>query len=71
MSGNISEEQTYVRLNDKLAKFRNIEQVLKNYKESTVDFLFQKKQEVLESVTDDRRKRQGGINRQQGKERQN
>ena len=64
LSGNISEEQTYVRLNDELAKFRNIEQVLKNYKESTVDFLFQKKQEVLESVTDARRKRQVEINRQ-------
>ena len=67
LSGNISEEQTYVRLNDELAKFRNIEQVLKNYKESTVDFLFQKKQEVLESVTDDRRKRQVEINRQMRK----
>ena len=67
MSGNISEEQTYVRLNDELEKFRGIEQALKTYKKSTVDFLLQKKEEVLESVTDARRKRQVEINKQKKK----
>ena len=57
--GNISEEQTYVRLNHELAKFKVIEHALKNYKQSTVDFLLQKKQGVLESVTDARRKKTG------------
>ena len=37
---------------------------LKQYKKNTVDFLLQKKQEVLESVTDARRKRQVEINKQ-------
>ena len=65
-SGNISEEQTYVRLNDELATFKAIEQALKTYKQSRVDFLLQKKQEVLEyvtDVTDARRKRQVEINK--------
>ena len=67
LSGNISEGQTYVRLKDELAKFRAIEQSLQAYKQSTVDFLSQKKQEVLESVTDARRKRQVEINKQKKK----
>ena len=69
LSGNISEEQTYVRINDELEKFKAIEVSLKGYKESTVDFLLQKKQEVLESVTDARRKRQVEINKQKKKKR--
>ena len=64
LSGNISEEQTYVRINEELTKFKAIEQALKTYKQTTVDFLLQKKQEVLESVTDARRKRQVKINKQ-------
>ena len=67
LSGNISEEQTYVRINDELEKFKAIEVSLKGYKQSTVDFLLQKKQEVLESVTDARRKRQVEINKQKKK----
>ena len=70
LSGNISEEQTYVRINDELEKFKAIEVSLKGYKQSTVDFLLQKKQEILESVTDARRKRQVEINKQRRKERQ-
>ena len=58
LSGNISEGQTYVRISDELDKFKAIEVLLKGYKQSTVDFLLQKKQEILESVTDARRKRQ-------------
>ena len=54
-------------LNDELAKFKAIEQPLKVYKQSTVDFLLQKKQEVLESVTDARRKRQVEIKKQKKK----
>ena len=64
MSENISEEQTYARIHEELAKFRTAEQSLQNYKESTVDFLYQRKQEVIESVTDARRKRQVEINKQ-------
>ena len=64
LSGNISEEQTYVRINDELDKFEAIEVSFKEYKKNTVDFLLQKKQEVLESVTDARRKRQVEINKQ-------
>ena len=64
LSGNISEEQTYVRINDELAKCKAIDQALQEYKQTTVDFLFQKKQGVLESVTDARRKRQVEINKQ-------
>ena len=67
LSGNISEEQTYVRLNAELEQFRGIEQALKDYKKNTVDFLLQKKQEVLESITDARRKRQVEINKQKRK----
>ena len=67
LSGNISEEQTYVRINDELDKFKAIEVSLKEYKKNTVDFLLQKKQEVLESVTDARRKRQVEINKQKKK----
>ena len=67
LSGNISEEQTYVRINDELEKLKAIEVSLKGYKQSTVDFLLQKKQEVLESVTDARRKRQVEINKQKRK----
>ena len=67
MSGNISEKQTYVRINDELAKFKAIEVSLRTYKQSTVGFLLQKKQEVLESVTDARRKRQVEINKQKKK----
>ena len=67
LSGNISEEQTYVRINDELAKFKGIEQALKSHKQGTVDFLLQKKQEVLDSVTDARRKRQVEINKQKRK----
>ena len=67
ISGNISEEQTYVRINDELATFKAIDQALQEYKQTTVDFLFQKKQEVLESVTDARRKRQVEINKQKKK----
>ena len=69
LSRNISEEQTYVRINDELEKFKAIEVSLKGYKESTVDFLLQKKQEVLEFVTDARRKRQVEINKQKKKKR--
>ena len=59
LAGNISEEQTYVRINDELATFKAIDRALQEYKQTTVDFLFQKKQEVLESVTDARRKKTG------------
>ena len=67
LSGNISEEQTYVRLNAELEEFKGIEQALKDYKKTTVDFLLQKKQEVIESITDARRKRQVEINKQKKK----
>ena len=67
LSGTISEEQTYVRINDELAAFRAIEKALQEYKQVTVEFLFKKKQEVLESVTDARRKRQVEINKQKKK----
>ena len=42
LSGNISEEQTYVRINDELDKFKVIEVSLKEYKKNRVDFLLQK-----------------------------
>ena len=67
LSGNISEEQSYVRLKDELAKFKAIEQSLQVYKQTTVNFLLQKKQKVLESVTDARRKGQVEINKQKKK----
>ena len=67
LSGNISEEQTYVRLNAELEQFKGIEQALKDYKKNTVDFLLQKKQEVIASITDARRKRQVEINKQKKK----
>ena len=67
LAGNISEEQTYVRISDELETFKAIDKALQEYKHSTVEFLFQKKQEVLESVTDARRKRQVEINKQKKK----
>ena len=66
LSGTISEEQTYVRIGE-VAIFENIEDSLKNYRATTIDFLYQKKQEVLESITDARRKRQVEINKQKKK----
>ena len=67
LAGNISEEQTYVRISDELETFKAIDKALQEYKQTTVEFLFQKKQEVLESVTDARRKRQVEINKQKKK----
>ena len=67
LAGNISEEQTYVRINDELTTFKAIDKALQEDKQTTVEFLFQKKQEVLESVTDARRKRQVEINKQKKK----
>ena len=60
-------ENQVITKKDELAKFKVIEQSLQVYKQSTVDFLLQKKQEVLESVTDARRKRQVEINKQKKK----
>ena len=47
LSGNISEEQTYVRINDELNKFKAIEVSLREYKKNTVDFFITKEAGII------------------------
>ena len=42
LAGNISDKQTYVRINDELATFKAIDQALQEYKQTAVDFCFKR-----------------------------
>ena len=58
LSGNISEESTYVRIKEEFEKFLEIEKALEKYKQDSVNVLVERKQNLLQSITDARRKRQ-------------
>ena len=58
LSGNISEESTYVRIKEEFEKFHGLEQALEKYKQEAVNTLIERKQSLLQTITDARRKRQ-------------
>ena len=64
-SGNISEESTYLRIKEEFDKFKELEEALKKYKTEIVNLLFDKKQAVIQAVTDARRKRLVELNKQE------
>ena len=58
LSGNISEESTYVRIKEEFEKFHELEQAIEKYKQEAVKTLIERKQSLLQTITDARRKRQ-------------
>ena len=58
LSGTISEESTYLQIKGEFEKFRDLEQALQKYKEEAVNVLFERKQALIQSITDARRNRQ-------------
>ena len=64
ISGNISEESTYTRIKDEFEKFKEIEAAIQKYKVDTVNAFLEKKQSLLQNITDARRKRQVELNKQ-------
>ena len=58
LSGNISEESTYVRIKEEFEKFHELEKALEKYKQDSVNALVERKQSLLQTITDARRKRQ-------------
>ena len=65
LSGNISEESTFIRIKEEFEKFNELEQALQKYKQETINGLIEKKQNLLEGITDARRKRQVELNKQE------
>ena len=65
MSGNISEESTYVRIKEEFEKFHALEKALEKYKQDSVNTLIERKQSLLQTITDARRKRQVELNKQE------
>ena len=58
LSGNISEESTYVRIKEEFEKFQGLEQAIEKYRTEAVNVLLERKQSLLQAITDARRKRQ-------------
>ena len=58
LSGNISEESTYVRIKEEFEKFQELDQAIEKYKQEAVNVLTERKQSLLQTITDARRKRQ-------------
>ena len=58
LSGNISEESTYVRIKEEFEKFQELDQAIEKYKQEAVNVLTERKQSLLQAITDARRKRQ-------------
>ena len=58
LSGNISKESTYVRIKEEFEKFHGLEQAIEKYKQEAVNTLLERKQGLLQTITDARRKRQ-------------
>ena len=58
LSGNISEESTYVRIKEEFEKFQGLEQAIEKYRQEAVNVLLERKQSLLQTITDARRKRQ-------------
>ena len=69
LSGTISEESTYIRIKDEFEKFKKLEQALQKYKEETVNVLYERKQSLLQTITDAKRKRQVELNKQEHRSR--
>ena len=67
LSGNISEESTFIRIKEEFEKFKEIDLALQKYKVNTVNALLEKKQSLLQTITDARRKRQVELNKQEGR----
>ena len=65
LSGNISEESTYVRIKGEFEKFHELEKALEKYKQDSVNTLVERKQSLLQTITDARRKRQVELNKQE------
>ena len=65
LSGTISEESTFIRIKDEFEKFKQLEQAIQKYKEETVNILYERKQSLLQTITDARRKRQVELNKQE------
>ena len=65
MSGNISEESTYVRIKEEFEKFQGLEKAIDKYKKEAVNILIERKQSLLQTITDARRKRQVELNKQE------
>ena len=65
LSGNISEESTYVRIKGEFEKFHELEKALEKYKQESVNILLERKQSLLQTITDARRKRQVELNKQE------
>ena len=65
LSGNISEESTYVRIKEEFEKFKGLERAIEKYKKEGVNALVERKQSLLQTITDARRKRQVELNKQE------
>ena len=65
LSGNISEESTYVRIKEEFEKFHGLEKAIEKYKQDAVNTLIERKQSLLQTITDARRKRQVELNKQE------
>ena len=65
LSGNISEESTYVRIKEEFEKFQGLEKAIEKYKKEGVNTLIERKQSLLQTITDARRKRQVELNKQE------
>ena len=65
LSGNFYEESTYVRIKEEFEKFHGLKKALEKYKQDTVNTLLERKQSLLQTITDARRKRQVELNKQE------
>ena len=65
LTGSISDESVYVKIKEEFDKFNEVEQALQKYKQETVNGLIEKKQHLLQLITDARRKRQVELNKQE------
>ena len=65
MSGNISEESTFIRIKEEFEKFKELDLALQKYKVDTVNALLERKQSLLQTITDARRKGQVELNNQE------
>ena len=65
LSGNISEDSSYIRIKEEFDKFRELDEALQKYKLDTVNTLIEKKQNLLQVITDARRERQVELNKQE------
>ena len=52
LSGNISEESTFIRIKEEFEKFKELDLALQKYKVDTVNALLERKQSLLQTITD-------------------